>query len=73
MVVLIVYAAAYLSLVERRVEPWQPRAVAEYKFGGRAVSVLLLPAHLIDRLVRPRYWTTGGRAADPYDYETFIK
>lgn len=66
---MLVYCCAYLSLVDRRVSFDSPFATAEYKIGGALASAVFLPAHSVDRLVRPRYWTAGGRAADPYDFE----
>lgn len=72
-VLLLVYGWAYLSLVERRLTWEKPSATAEYKVPGPLVTTLFWPAHSIDRLIRPKFWTAGGRAADPYDYETFTK
>jgi hypothetical protein len=70
---LLIYGGAYLSLVDRRVSLDNPLAAAEYRVGGAVVSSFFLPAHTVDRLIRPRYWTVGGRSIDPYDFETFQK
>lgn len=67
------YGWAYLHLVERRVSFDSPYATAEYRIAGPVVKGAFLPAHAVDRLIRPRYWMVGGRAADPYDFQTFTR
>jgi hypothetical protein len=61
--VLLLYAGAYLALVERHFVAVSmarsiPRAgcFADYRAGGRFARAFFTPAHAIDRRIRPAFW-----------------
>src|SRR5437867_1852766 len=56
LVLLALYAACYLTLVQRWVSFSSASTEASYRLCDQSYQVLLAPAHWLDRWPRPVYW-----------------
>ena len=50
------YMGAYYALVKRADSMWRPLPYAEYRRGGDIAEALFLPAHFLDKVLRPNAW-----------------